>query len=508
MTHADHACARTATAILALVAFLGCGSSDDPGASGDPGGTGANSGAGAGSGAGSPGSGGAGQGGSSTSTGTGGLPPVDASCDLPDAAFCDAFTKASPGGRAGALDDAHWSMSRLGFGCSPGFAFPETSLNLCGSWQAAGPGGPDSQFCLTEDNDPRWVEGFDDNGDFNYLSARIRQPFDFAGRTGTIQWEGDVRTSGSHGWWVETWITEDPIPGPNFHAPDQLVTSRRAIGITLDLNCGISAGGLGTAGAGVVGVSQIMVASEYGLTQVYDPFAPGNDNARCVTTEQGKLNKLQFKISESRIEVWATGVQGEPIERIAEADVNVGFNRGYVHISHVHYNAHKAEVPSFQAYQWARAAFDGPQHKAPRAYEIPDPLTPANMGNDCDQAYRIAYAVTDGKVYDFGDMETPLDLKFTGVDPSGATAARINFSTSYVNAGDTLRYRLNGGTWHDYLVPAIQDSGARQGFSVPVDPAELVAGDNHVEFGANADPPNMYPNSMHIANIDLEIEVP
>src|SRR4051812_8023796 len=45
------------------------------------------------------------------------LPPPDPSCDLPGVAFCDAFTKASPGGRAGALDDAHWSLSRLGFGC-------------------------------------------------------------------------------------------------------------------------------------------------------------------------------------------------------------------------------------------------------------------------------------------------------------------------------------------------------------------------------------------------------
>src|SRR5947207_9741131 len=34
------------------------------------------------------------------------LPPPDPSCGLPDAAFCDAFSKASPGGRAGALDDA------------------------------------------------------------------------------------------------------------------------------------------------------------------------------------------------------------------------------------------------------------------------------------------------------------------------------------------------------------------------------------------------------------------
>ena len=124
------------------------------------------------------------------------------------------------------------------------FAFPATPINVCGVWQTVEPGGPDSEFCVTKTNDPRWSEGFDDNTSFNYLAARIRQPFDFEGRTGTIQWEADARTSGSHGWWVETWITEDPVPGVNVH-DDQLVTSKEAVGIELALNCGKGAAGLG-----------------------------------------------------------------------------------------------------------------------------------------------------------------------------------------------------------------------------------------------------------------------
>src|SRR6185295_16840145 len=65
--------------------------------------------------------------GGAAGTGAGGhpgppLPPPDPSCGLPNAAFCDAFTKASPGGRAGALDDAHWTLSRLGLGCAYTFA--------------------------------------------------------------------------------------------------------------------------------------------------------------------------------------------------------------------------------------------------------------------------------------------------------------------------------------------------------------------------------------------------
>jgi hypothetical protein len=438
------------------------------------------------------------------------LPPPDPSCGLPNAAFCDAFTKASPGGRAGALDDAHWSMSRLGFGCAYAFAFPETPVNLCGVWKTVEPGGADSQFCLNEDNEPRWSEGFDDNTDFNYLSARIRQPFDFEGRTGTIQWEADARTSGSHGWWTETWITADPVPGPNLHDPDQLVTSKEALGISLDLNCGVSAAGKGTAGAGLVGVSRILSVHEYTFTHKYDPFTGPQANARCVKTEQNKMNRFQIKLAKNRVEVWASDAGTTDLKRIAEADIDLGFTRGYVHFSHVHYNAHKAEVTTFQSYQWAHVAFDGPQISVPRAHEIADPLS--KVHTDCldRDVFRIAYGVTDNVVFDIGaGPKTPAALKFTGVDPTGGVAARINFNTTYVAPGDTLAYRLNGKEWHHYEMPAAYKTAfARQGFSVPVPVTDLVPGDNTVEFGTDSNPGFAVPaNSMYIANIDLEIEV-
>jgi hypothetical protein len=59
-------------------------------------------------------------------------------------------------------------------------------------------------------------------------------------------------------------------------------------------------------------------------------------------------------------------------------------------------------------------------------------------------------------------------------------------------------------------VPAAYKTAfARQGFSVPVPVTDLVAGDNTVEFGTNSNPGFAVPaNSMQIANIDLELEVP
>jgi len=450
-----------------------------------------------------------GKGGSSSGSGGTASHPVDVGCDLPDPAFCDTFSKPSPGGRAGDLDDAHWSLSRLGFGCAYAFAFPESPINVCGVWKTVEPGGPDSQFCLNENDEPRWAEGFDDNTDFNYLSARIRQPFDFKDRTGIVEWNADARTAGSHGWWTETWITNEAVPGPNLHNPDQLVTSRDAVAVTFDLNCGKSAAGLGTAGAGLVGVSRIMVTHDYVTKDMYDPFAGPQANQRCVTTEQGTMNKFQIHVSTDRVEVFVSNAGSDELVQLAEADVDLAFDRGFVHFSHVHYNAHKADVTTFQSYQWAKIAFDGPILPVPRAYELPDPLT--RVHTDCldRDAFRIAYQVTDGAIFDIGEGATmPRTMKFMDVDPTDGVSARLNFSTSLVSAGDVLKFRFNGLGWHDYTVPAINTVWARQGFSIPVPVEDLVVGDNVVEFGTNSNSGlNVPPNSMHIANIDLEIEV-
>lgn len=485
--------------LVCLVCLLGC--SSDPSAESGTGG-GSSSG-------GSSSTGGSGSGGAATGGG-GNYGPVDPSCSLPDAAFCDAFAEKSPGGRAGDLDDAKWSFARLGFGCTNAFAFPASPLNVCGVWNTVDPGGPDSAFCVNEDNDPRWTEGFNDNTSYNYLEARIRQPFDFAGRTGTLQWEADARTSGSHGWWVETWITEEPVPGANLH-DNQLVSSANAIGIVLALNCGQSAAGAGTSGSGKVGVERIILVKDYQVTDVYDPFSGPNANNRCVTTEQGELNKFQFKLSENRIEVFATNVGGTELIPLAEADMDLGFSRGYVHLSHVHYNAHKAEVTPYQSYQWARVAFDGPVLATPRAYQIADPLSKVSVDATCatNEVFRISYGLSEQKLYDLGaGPDSPIPLAFADVDVTNATGARLTFNTTYVSAGDKLSFRFNGKTWHEYVVPAINTTWERQGFSIPVPVEDLVPGQNTLELGTNTASFAMPPNSMHVANIDLEIDLP
>ncbi|HEY2404433.1 MAG TPA: hypothetical protein VGI10_00415, partial [Polyangiaceae bacterium] len=279
--------------------------------------------------------------------------------------------------------------------------------------------------------------------------------------------------------------------------------------ITFDLNCGASADNQGTAGAGLTGVTRIVLTTDYVIQDLYDPFSGPQANARCVKTAQGSMNVFQIRLSTSHVEVWGSDAGTTDLRQLAEADFNLSWSRGYVNLSHVHYNAEKTGpgVTTFQSYQWAKVAFDGPVLPTPRAYEIADPLSLVHTS--IADAYHIAYQVTDGSTFDIDDGPTlPRTLIFSSVDPSGGVSARVNFDTSYVAAGDVLQVRLNGNDWHSLTVPMINTTWERQGFSIPVPVADLVAGDNTIEFQTTSNPGFSVPaNSMDVANIDLEVEV-
>src|SRR5262249_9765406 len=152
--------------------------------------------------------------------------------------------------------------------------------------------------------------------------------------------------------------------------------SKEAIGLTFFDTCGAPPGP-GATGAGKVGVSEITITHDYQAG--YIDF----NKADCVTTSPGQLNKFQLKVSETHLEVWASDAGTDVLRQIATADIALGFSRGYVHLTHVQYNAKKTNelngggtVTGYQTYHWARVAFDGPQLPTPRAYGILDPLTP------------------------------------------------------------------------------------------------------------------------------------
>jgi len=78
---------------------------------------------------------------------------------------------------------------------------------------------------------------------------------------------------------------------------------------------------------------------------------------------------------------------------------------------------------------------------------------------------------------------------------------------SDMNAKYVLRYRLNGGAWHDRPISAdeaavLSDTRSQGAMAITIDVAmaDLVSGDNSLEFSSQNIPQN-YPPA--VSNIDL-----
>ncbi|MEQ1384020.1 hypothetical protein ABLW58_25550, partial [Salmonella enterica] len=54
-------------------------------------------------------------------------------------------------------------------------------------------------------------------GTVTVLAMYPKQPFDFAGRTGTVSFDVSNDTAGTHAAWPEFWLTDLPIPAPFNH---------------------------------------------------------------------------------------------------------------------------------------------------------------------------------------------------------------------------------------------------------------------------------------------------
>src|SRR5262249_28744951 len=64
--------------------------------------------------------------------------------------------------------------------------------------------------------------GVFDAGNVLTLAMYPKQPFDFAGRTGTVAFDVSNDTHGSHSAWPEFWMSNLPVPAPfSFQSPWQ-----------------------------------------------------------------------------------------------------------------------------------------------------------------------------------------------------------------------------------------------------------------------------------------------
>jgi hypothetical protein len=350
-------------------------------------------------------------------------------------------------------------------------------------------------------------------------SYRIRRPFDFTGRTGTIVFDAEgFVVSGLLGW-ISLDVTEDPTPVPSYSigTPKQAndeggAVPRNGFEIHFRDQCNGSP-------APAVTVSMIDV-----LTNYQDNVLKPNKQT-CINTQEGKLNHFEVRVSKQRIEVYGSpfsddGVHFAPVQLLFDTDVNLPFERGYVQITTHNHATIKYSQPTsgfgathvYDAWvtRWDNVGFDGPVVDNWREYEIPDSLVPGHdawnlSGPDVNVGYRVA---------DAANGPNPA-LTFKAVDLAGAVRARLAIESWYLlseapNDQFVLEVRLNGGAWRDRpFTPgelAVLSNGHAQGqmgqmIDIPL--TDLIEGDNTLELQTKNVPQN-YPPA--VASIDLILE--
>ena len=416
-------------------------------------------------------------------------------------AFCDTFNSIHKGGRAGDLDPLYWTFYRISSNVNPTqgglLTFYPTTVQFCDVLRDNVFPDNDSFICGQQFGEPNyWLTSLNDAGAFAWLGSRALQPFDFTNRTGTIVWSVDAKTAGSHTWWPEVWITDEPAPAAHESSgAGRGVMPRNGIGFHFGGTACISGSPAGTTPTDTTistgGIETVTIVRNYQESTLN--YAADQDF--CYTVQSDHANHFEIRISQSRLELWASdltpddgaGTLGPNFRRILSADnLNLPFTRGYIYFQQVQYNAAKEGVSPMQTYHWHGVGFDGPVHPLQRVYQVPDALSPSPDGG-----LNLGYMLTNGG----------LAFQLDNVDATNAANAWLTFNFEYADLPTTaqFQYRLNGHAWKTFSDPKGTDGYGFGGAVIPVDVADLVAGTNMLEvLPVNVD--------AVIANIDLLVD--
>jgi hypothetical protein len=327
---------------------------------------------------------------------------------------------------------------------------------------------------------------FDDAEGPVFQSFRVIQPFDFADRIGRISVDIDAKTQtpGGHGWWWELVISNEPVPVPYQEFISHALMAQKALVIEFE--------GISSFDGSTNEVSHVFVEDGY---QYSHEFTRDQANFVPFQTSEEVLNHLEFLISEDTLEVYATDLDDmSSFRKVASIEgLGLTFTRGYVHLQHSQYNAAKeGSLDAYVTYHIGSLGFDGPTLPRARNYQVPDALETGRTSNVKNLGYLL------------GDDSEATATSFTleDVDPTDASGARINLNAWYFVAERSIQFRFNGGEWRTFEHPYPNSLAQTRTVTMPVDPADLQAGQNTLEMrtsGSSSEPP------MVIANIELEV---
>jgi hypothetical protein len=342
--------------------------------------------------------------------------------DIPvDEAFCERFdAPAGNGGRSGDLEPELWGVSRLGFDNGSQGDYDRvaaTELVGCGNdgQQVLPP--LDVRIC-----DGRMTEAVNDAGGVASHATYPKQPFDFAGRTGTVVFDVTADSDGTHAAWPEFWITEKPVPDNMAGISNQVPSiGQNAIGFALD----------GCNSPTTTGVGGVFLSQNYAYSE------PAFSTPSCIAKPTGypgtrAMNHIEVRISTSRMEVWGTDAGGTALKQLAVvSNLNLNFSKGLVWLTQTHYNAKKSVEPCEcgtqvrHTFQWDNLGFDGPKTYRDLSFDVHDSLAAPNTVCDngsCYGAINVGYGIGSSPV----TLNT--DSVFRRQTPTGAIVTFNSYS--------------------------------------------------------------------------------
>jgi hypothetical protein len=321
-----------------------------------------------------------------------------------------------------------------------------------------------------------------------------KQPFDIAGRTGTIVFDVSDDSKGSHRVWPELWYTDQPVPVPFVHFSSLQSVPVNGFGVRFAAYCAPNVPGCGVrficpdepANVGVVTVDSAVVVNNYKSDDSFTDVGTGPISVKAVdcvkaSSGPGDMNHFELRVSSHEIDVYGTDAgKTSPVKKIAViSNMKLTLTRGLVWLEDAHYNGNKEGFGPDQGthtFTWDNVGFDGPVLPRDLAFDVLDRLAPVGP------LLNLGWAVSPTD-------PAPLALHVPGVyNIAGASSALLTFNY-FTYSPVTISYRLNHGHWQSQPWPFgacyTQNSFVLCGqktIAVPVPLSDARLGTNTVEF--------------------------
>jgi hypothetical protein len=432
------------------------------------------------------------------------------------AIFCETFDNKNPGipSRTGDLDPNVWGVSRN----SGDNRWAATSVVACNGLTASS--AHDLVIC-----NGQLREAVNDNHNVTILAMYPKQPFDFAGRTGTVAFDVSNDTQGIHAAWPEFWITDTPVPAPFGHFDSWISFPANGLGIRFAINAEIGQYGMCPNGNNLsqrrFSVDSAVVIRNYSYEDTNGYAHPAATGMKvnildCVIMSpgpNGPLNHIEVRVAQNLLEVWATDAGSTALRKIATiTNPNLSFSRGLVWIEDAHYNASKGACPpqysgnpvcqDVHTFTWDNVAFDGPFTYRDFSYDALDNNTTPDSSGEMD----LAKTALPNQVTTWSVLNMPANRQ--------ATAVRVlfNWKTYFGKVPSNIIVKVNGHAHTiPYPYPANDTSFGTSSWrtyplTIPI--TELVAGTNVVEIGTDIQNDNTLVSNVNIVLVDVPGGVP